>query len=184
MEYSFPYSPELIAEKILSVGRRILLFGESGVGKSTLAALLAAELARNNRQCLCIGADPGSPSFGIPGAVCLGEWKNDAWHLLKLEALCTLNSGRFRLPLVSAVQRLTSDTEQKTVLVDAPGIVRNVAGAELLTGLAETVQADTVLVLARDDKRLPLENELTTIGCEIFFIRPSPLTHLLSKKKR
>ena len=44
------------------------------------------------------------------------------------------------------------------MLVDAPGMVRGVAGAELLTGLVEAAAIDTILVLIREGKKLPLVN--------------------------
>jgi ribonuclease Z len=184
MRASFPYSPELIADRIPDAGHRILLIGESGIGKSTLAAKLAAMFARTNRSCLCIGADPGSPAFGIPGAVCLGRWHNDNWQLGAFEAICTLNAGRFRLPLVSAVRQMSQTPVQGLVLVDAPGIVRGVAGAELLSGLVEAAAIDIVLVLSRDPEKLPVANELATIGREVIFIRPSAEARFPKKRQR
>jgi len=178
------YSPRLIAERICDGYRRILLFGESGIGKSTLAADLARELAGRGRSCLCIGADPGSPSFGVPGSVCLGRWQKNGWQLLALEALCTLDAGRFRLPLISAVRRAARELAREMVLVDAPGIVRGVAGAELLAGLAEAAEIDLVVVIARDAARLPVANELATIGCRVLFVQPAAQARLLRKSRR
>ena len=167
MSVSLAYSPELIATRLCTAEQRILLFGASGIGKSTLAAQLAVILARNGQTTTCIGADPGSPAFGVPGAVCLGRWQNDTWQLIDLEPLCTLDAGRFRLPLVSAVRHLAERLAPGTILIDAPGIVRSVAGAELLTGLVEAAAIDTVVVLAHDDNTLPLANELATIPCQV-----------------
>ncbi len=184
MRAAIDYSPELIADRVSAADQRILLVGESGIGKSTLAADLAGVFAKAGRSCLCIGADPGSPSFGIPGAVCLGRWHNDGWQLLAFEALCTLDAGRFRLPLVSAVRRLAKSLASGMVLVDAPGIVRGVAGAELLTGLVEAAAIDTVLVLSRDIERLPVANELATIGRAVVFVQPSANARPPRKRQR
>ena len=55
-----------------------------------------------------------------------------------MEALCTLDAGRFRLPLVSAVRRLAQRPPPEAVLlVDGPGVVRGIAGAELLPGIVQ-----------------------------------------------
>ena len=35
--------------------------------------------------------------------MCLGDWQEGAWSLRALEALCTLDAARFRLPLAAAV---------------------------------------------------------------------------------
>ena len=185
MHASIACSPKLITDSLLATDRRILLFGESGIGKSTLAASLARTLDQAGRSCTCIGADPGSPAFGAPGSVCLGKWQKDDWQLVDLEALCTLDAGRFRLPLVSAVRRLAQRIEEKgMVLVDAPGVVRGVAGAELLVGIVEAAAIDTVLVLARDAKKLPLANELETIACEVVLVQPSSKARQPSQRKR
>ena len=88
--------------------RRVMLLGQPGVGKSTLARGLAVQLHAAGRSISYLSADPGSPPFGIPGAVCLGDWTPAGWSLRGLEALCTLDAGRFRLPLVSAVRALAA----------------------------------------------------------------------------
>ena len=184
MQDPIPYSPERIINEFLTSDRRVLLFGESGTGKSTLAASLAQTLSLRRRSCSCIGADPGSPAFGIPGAVCLGLWKDDTWQLSGIEALCTLDSGRFRLPLVSAVRRLSAGINQGTMLVDAPGVVRNVAGAELLVGLVEAGAIDTVVVLCRVNKDIPLRNELATSGCRILPVLADAEARCLTHRMR
>ena len=184
MMESLTHDPELLAAKLTGADRRLLLCGESGIGKSTLADELAGLFAEAGRSCLGISADPGSPAFGVPGAVCLGRWRDAGWQLLALEALCTLDAGRFRLPLVSAVRRLAPTLPPGMVLVDAPGIVRGVAGAELLTGLVEAGAIDTVLVLCRHAERLPVANELATIGCEVVFVQPAAQARLPRKAQR
>lgn len=164
------YDPEVIVEHFLSADRRLLLFGESGIGKSTLAAELAHSLALAGRPCHGLGADPGSPAFGAPGTVCLATWQDQGWQALELEALCTLDGGRFRLPLVSAVRRLGRKVAGGVLLVDAPGMVRGVAGAELLAALVEAAAIDLVLVLARHAKKLPLANELASLACQVVLV--------------
>lgn len=54
-------------------------------------------------RCHRICADPGSPAFGLPGAIALARWQTDNWQVYAYEALCSLDAVRFRLPLVLAV---------------------------------------------------------------------------------
>ncbi len=150
----------------------MLLFGAPGTGKSTLARMVARELAAAGHGCWCIGADPGNPAFGLPGAVSLAEWR-DGWRLRAWEPLCSLDAGRFRLPLVAAVGRLLARAGEGLLLVDGPGVVRGVAGRELLASLAQVTGTRAILALGREG-RWPLEAELLAQPCELLLREASP----------
>jgi len=169
-----PYCPSSLAEQLLTGGQRVLLYGEAGIGKSTLAIELARVFSETGLTSFCITADPGSPGFGFPGTVSLGQWQASGWQVLAFEALCTLDAGRFRLPLLSAVNRLIQKAPQGFMLIDAPGVVRGIAGSELLTGMVELLDIDTVLVLNRQSKPLPLMNELFSLGVRILPVHAHP----------
>lgn len=164
-----PADPDRISEVVLDGDRRVLLWGPMGVGKSTLAAGLARVLAGHRRDCWCISADPGSPAFGVPGAVSVGRWSAHGWQLVGVEALCTLDAGRFRLPLVAAVRQARSELPPGVVLVDGPGVVRGVVGAELLRGLVEAAGIDLVLMLSREGKPL-LNAELGALAVDVHIV--------------
>ena len=170
---TLPCQPSLLCERLLDRDRRVLLLGPSGSGKTTLAVGLAAELAAQGRRASCLAADPGSPAFGVPGAVCLGDWLEGAWSLRALEALCTLDAARFRLPLAAAVAVLAREAGGGTLLVDAPGVVRGVAGAELLDALVQAAAIDLVLVLHRPGQPMPLASELQCLGLDVVQVQPA-----------
>lgn len=159
--------PERLAREVL--GRRVLVTGAMGLGKSTLVAALARELDQDGVRVHCISADPGSPAFGVPGALSLGSWWEASWVTQTMVGLCTLDAGRFRLPLVAALRRLAR-TVQGPMLVDAPGVVRGVAGAELLLGMAEAGGVDLILHLHRAGRPLCLEQELRALGVQIVLV--------------
>ncbi len=169
-----PYCPASLAGQLLTGRQRILLYGEAGIGKSTLTNELAQVLSGTGLACFCISADPGSPGFGLPGTVSLGQWQGSGWKVLEFEALCTLDAGRFRLPLLTAVNRLMQKTPLGLILIDAPGVVRGIAGSELLTGLVELLGIETVLVLNRQSKPLPLMHELLYLGVRILPVHAHP----------
>jgi ribonuclease BN (tRNA processing enzyme) len=177
-------APEAIIDAVLGSERHVLLVGQPGIGKSTLVHALAGALDRAGRACWCLGADPGSPLFGVPGAVCLARWNTTDWTLIGLEALCTLDAGRFRLPLVSAVRRLVQSVPGGVVLVDAPGVVRGVAGAELLTAIVEAARIEAVLVLSRAGRPVPLEQELGALSAEVFALQATEEAHRPGKRAR
>jgi len=179
-----PLQPGPLVRTLFARGQRVLLLGAPGAGKSTLAAQLAAELVRNGQCCACISADPGSPLFGVPGTVSLGTWAHDGWDTLSCEALCTLDAGRFRLPLVDAVRRLAARAPAGPLLIDAPGVVRGAAGAELLLALVAALAADAVLCLARDTSAPPLAQELAAVAAAVLLVPADPAARRPGKRAR
>ena len=170
--FSLPDDFEAIIRHISAGIQRLLFIGPTGVGKSTVITSVGKELHGLGRSCWCIGADPGSPQFGVPGAVSLAHWEGDGWQVKALEALCTLDAGRFRLPLVCAVARLVDRiTADGLLFVDAPGVVRGVAGAELLEGLVAVVRGDLIVALRREGQTLPLARELASLAGTVLDVR-------------
>jgi len=180
-----PDTVKEIVRKLTGANRRILLLGRRGADKESLAAELGRTYSYTERGCWLIVADPGSPSFGVPGSVCLTQWHVDGWRLHTLEALCSLDAGRFRLPLILAVRRLAAVVpSQALLLMEAPAMLRSVAGAELLRGLVEAAAIDTVLAPASGIDKRPVVQELATIGCEVIYLPTLTDTGLKNKRQR
>jgi ribonuclease Z len=175
---------EIVATVQAQKKRRILMFGPMGVGKSTLAAQLATTLAYQQQACWCLNADPGTPAFGVPGAVSLAKWENNHWQVIAHAALCTLDAGRFRLPLLSAARSLVPHFPDAIVLIDTPGVVRGVAGEELLEALVEATGVDTVLALTPVDQAPPLLDALCNLPVDVFVIHTYPKTMRPGKRAR
>lgn len=162
--------------------RRILLMGEMGVGKSTLALKLLSLLSSRTNHCYLLELDPGTPPLGIPGTVSLsrkGENGDDGLILQDYHALCTLDAARFRLPLILAARRLLSLTEKKgdknpIVFIDSPGVVRGVGGAEMLMALADVLDVDIIVVLYRENMPVPLAEEFAALQVPVLCLPASP----------
>ena len=167
---TLPNDPESIAARLDAPDRPLLLFGLPGSGKSTLARGLAAAYGRRGIPCLCLSADPGTPAFGPPGALTLAEWQNDSWSLRHVEALCSLDAGRFRLPLILALRKLLPMPADGVLLVDGPGVARGIAGREMLIALHESLANPVVLVLAHEESFIQLFNELNYISNAVWEI--------------
>jgi len=164
--------------------QRILLFGPMGVGKSNLASGMANLLAQQRQVCWGLNADPGTPAFGVPGAVSLAKWEAAGWQVQTHAALCTLDAGRFRLPLVSAAQSLLANLGNSTVLIDTPGVVRSIAGSELLQALVDTLDVDVVLALSALEQDPPLVQDLSALPVDVFVIHTHCKTLRPGKRAR
>jgi ribonuclease Z len=174
------------AAERLARGERLLLWGPPGAGKTTLGVLLARRLATEGVICLGIAADPGSPGFGAPGALCLGVWGEERWRLQRLAALCTLDAARFRLPLVQALRRLASAVAAGPLLIDAPGVVRGTPGAELLQAMAEAARVDAVVALVPQagSEAEAAGRALASLGTPVLLAPPAPEARHRGKAER
>lgn len=166
--------------------RRVLLWGESGTGKSTLAAALAAELTRKaaGAAVACISCDPGLPAFGPPGALTLAGWEGGSWACERISPICSLDAARFRLPLVQALGFLSADVDDRILLIDAPGIARGMAAAELLTAMVSGTAVDTVLALQPEGEAPATAAELAVAGAQTFLLTPAGSARPLRKAAR
>ncbi len=168
--------------------RRILFWGPMGAGKSTLALALAKWFGLNHGGGQILSLDPGSPAFGVPGALNRGWWDGDTFHWAGLHALCTLDAARFRLPLVLAAGQLLKDAVRAglsgPLVIDPPGVVRGVAGAELLTALVKVFRVDLVVSLAPEGKSLPVAPELDWLPVQTLQLPASPSAARPPKEKR
>jgi ribonuclease Z len=179
-----PLNAQAIVATIAPLKRRVLLFGPMGVGKSTLASQLASVLTEQRLGCWCLNADPGTPAFGIPGSVALAQWQHAGWQVRDYAALCTLDAGRFRLPLISALRYLVPQLPDELVLIDAPGVVRGVAGKELLEAMVEVLAIDAVLALTAMDRPPPLRDELCALPVDVYVIHTMSETARPGKQSR
>jgi len=179
-----PLDAAHIVDAIQPHKRRILLFGPMGVGKSTLASELARAMAQLQHTCWGLNADPGTPAFGVPGALSLASWQADCWQVQSHAALCSLDAGRFRLPLVNAARSLLLPVPDQIVLIDTPGVVRGVAGRELLQALVDVLEVDTVLALTALEQAPPLEAELCALPADVYVIPTLNKTMRPGKRSR
>lgn len=158
---------------LLKPYRRILLWGEMGIGKSTLALKLLHRFAIESKSCLLLELDPGTPPFGVPGAICIGISRDKEVLREYMLPVCTFNSARFRLPLILAARKLLVTAQKRCdepiFLIDPPGVVRGVGGAELLMALAESLEVDAILVLCKVPDVL-LKDELSALSALFFTV--------------
>jgi ribonuclease BN (tRNA processing enzyme) len=167
---------------------RILFWGAMGMGKSTLAFELARRFSGHHGGGQILSLDPGSPVFGIPGALNRGWWEGDSFRWSGCQALCSLDAARFRLPLVQAACRLLNAAVETgppgPLVIDPPGVVRGVAGAELLTSIVKALRVDAVVALVREAKSPPLTAELDWLAVKVLPIDASPRAARPSRRER
>ncbi len=124
---------------------RVLLAGPSGAGKSTILAELAKHAPPQTRL-LC--ADPGRPLIGPPGALSLARLHEGAWFVEHTEAFCSVDSLRYRLPLLALALRLSRLAPTGApLLVDVPGVSKGQSARELLNALPGALTITHAFVL-------------------------------------
>jgi ribonuclease Z len=162
---------EQLADRLKGYAR-VLFWGDMGVGKSTLALELARWFSRHSGGGQILALDPGSPVFGVPGALSRGWWVDDTLQWADSQALCSLDAARFRLPLIVAAGRLLAIAEQATsdtmLLIDPPGVVRGVGGSELLTALITQLGVDAIVAIDREGAPLSPAPELACLSAAVF----------------
>ena len=178
---------EILGEELKGYSR-ILFWGAMGVGKSTLALELAWWFGQCQDGGQILTLDPGSPAFGVPGALNRGWWEDDGFRWAGCQALCSLNAARFRLPLVQAAGRLLEDATAAglsgPLVIDPPGVIRGVAGAELLVAIVKTLCVDAVVALIRADESLPMAAELAWLPVQVFRKPAASMAARPSKQER
>ena len=166
--------PHDLLEKVRASEGRLMLVGDSGSGKSTLARALGAAFSESSEQVYCLNTDPGLPAFGPPGALALGCLEEGDWRLIQLEPLCSLDAARFRLPLVTAARQILARCPDGPLIIDTPGLVTGVAGAELIPTLAELGRIELCVVLSPEGDSLPIADELAAMDTEVVHLPASP----------
>lgn len=168
---------EAIIAAHLGRNRRVIAIGPMGAGKSTLLLAVARVLHAAGRRCEVLGADPGTPAFGPPGALSLAIPSAEGWQVEAFEPLCTLDAVRFRLPLLEAARRLADRPGRGTLLIDAPGVIRGPGAGELLSALVETLAADLILLLGANRVPESTRAALDLAGVELQIVEPDPGAH-------
>lgn len=99
--------------------------------------------------------------------------------------MCSLDAARFRLPLAEAVSRLLLRASiQQSLLIDAPGMTRGVAAAELLTTLVNLTAATLLVVLDSQDGSITLEPEIDSLHLPVIRVSTSDEAHSPSRSER
>ncbi len=172
---------------LLAPYRKILLWGKMGIGKSTLAVHLLQYYVKSNQRCMLMELDSGTPPFGVPGAISIGTALNGTISPQCMRPLCSLNSARFRLPLIIEAQELAKVAKHigndSKLLIDPPGVVRGVGGAELLLALAASLEIDAIVFLDSAESN-PLVHELASITVDVICIKPSNAAKIPSKSEK
>jgi ribonuclease BN (tRNA processing enzyme) len=153
-----------IAERILASSSAVLVAGGERSARTSLLNEIAATLERLGSDARVLTADLGLPFLGPPGAVSRLRSSHGKWELERVEPLCTLDSARFRLPLLLACRRVFEDAAPLPLLVEIPRLTRGMSASETVMGFLETTRARMVLSLGGVGG---LQEELVAFGIEV-----------------
>ncbi len=176
-------SPAELFERLRNGPGRVLVCSGPGTDRLTPLRELAQLLAAERQHYPCVSADLSLPPFGVPGAVNLGCWRDGQWQHEDCEPLCSLDSARFRLPLITALDSLLARNPCDRLLLLAPGLARGVGGAELLTAMTRCARIDTVWWQLGADQNPSLRGMLQACGVRIL-VRDATGTGAIDQRQR
>ncbi|MFW5740136.1 MAG: hypothetical protein ACOC1F_07200, partial [Myxococcota bacterium] len=131
-----PHLADLVRKHLRSRSRW-LVSAPPGGAAMRLATDLADAAAQRWGACQVLITDPADGENKPATALALAQRRDQAWQLLGLEGLGTLDGARFRGPLAVAVARLAAAASELPMLVVMPGLTRGVAAFELPAMLAK-----------------------------------------------
>jgi len=164
----------------------ILVLGDSGTGKTTLARWLLGQLDRGLDRVALVDCDPDQSHVGVPGCLGLaltGPWEAPAaqWFVGAKEP------GARMLQTVTGVVRLAERARRRgaqAVLIDTTGLVEGPEGRTLKVQIAQATGADQVVALERQHELSPLLALLTADGREIRRTRVSKMAREATDEER
>ncbi len=153
----------------------ILVLGDSGTGKTTLARWLLGQLDRGLDRVALVDCDPDQAHVGVPGCLGLaltGPWEAPAamWFVGSPRFVGSREPGTRALQVVTGVVRLAQRAREQgaqAVLVDTTGLVEGSDARRLKVQIAQATGADQVVALERQHELSPLLALLTAEGREI-----------------
>lgn len=165
----------------------ILVLGDSGTGKTTLARWLLGQLDRGLDRVALVDCDPDQSHVGVPGCLGMaltGPWEAPAaqWFVGSLGFVASPGIERSpgsagaglpelrMLQTVTGVVRLAERARRRgaqAVLIDTTGLVEGPAARTLKVQIAQATGADQVVALERQHELSPLLALLTANGREI-----------------
>lgn len=147
----------------------ILILGDSGTGKTTLARWLLGQLDRGLDRVALVDCDPDQSHVGVPG--CLGLALTGPWEAPAAQWFVGAKEPGVRLlQTITGVVRLAERARRRgaqAVLIDTTGLVEGAAARTLKVQIAQATGADQVVALERQHELSPLLALLAADGREI-----------------
>jgi polynucleotide 5'-hydroxyl-kinase GRC3/NOL9 len=164
----------------------ILLLGEAGTGKTSLAQYLLFQLDRAFKRVALVDTDVGQTHIGVPA--CMGLGLTAPWRAPEaLWFVGDVTPKGLLLPTVVGAARLVRQAREaraQVILVDTTGMVSDSVGRVLKTHKAEATRADQVVALQKNDELEPLLTLLAGDGRVIHRLHPSSQAHPGSPSRR
>lgn len=146
--------------------RTVYIIGDSDTGKSTLAAALAAHLARKFKTAL-VDLDAGQASIGLPTTFAWrmcgrgGRVRTDGMYFTGT----TSPSGYFEIAVGGAAAMVAEAREHAAkAVIDTCGLACGLAGMQLHHATIDAVRPDAVVALEREGELSPLVEPFVRSG--------------------
>lgn len=154
--------------------RRILVLGETDLGKSTYCRFLVNAILGEGRTASFVDADVGQKQIGPPATVAMVNFDAPAdFAQVNFHAMYFVghvNPIAHFLPLVVGTRRMVDAARGEFVVIDTTGLIQG-KGRMLKGFQIDSLRPDVVVCLERGDELAPIRHSVR--HCSIVRLRPS-----------
>jgi len=140
---------------------KVMVIGDTDVGKSTLTVFLINRLLRNHVEICVVDADIGQAELGPPTTIGSARPLRPITSLNDLDVrsllfIGNINPSRVESKLIESIRRLSSNNPHSLTIINTDGWIQEPEAILFKTQMIESTNPDLVLGLAKENELQPI----------------------------